>query len=99
VMLRYVYHGGASGPGRGPGVLEDGTGETAPLWTPKGVAAEVGVTVARVWQLLAEGRFPNAFKVGGRWYMTERDVRAYLAHPDRRRKGELRQGELPGVEG
>jgi len=69
----------------------------ARLWTVQAVARDAGVTETRVRQLLGEGRFPHAFKFARSWLIPEADVRAYFAHPDRRRKGEVRQGALPGV--
>jgi len=67
------------------------------VWTVKAVAREAGISEVRVRQLLGEGRFPRAFKFARAWLIPEDDVRAYFAHPDRRRKGEVRQGALPGV--
>jgi len=73
------------------------SGLSTALWTVQAVAWAVGVTEGRIRQLLGEGRFPNASKLGRSWLIPGADVRAYFGHPDRRRKGEVRQGALPGV--
>lgn len=87
VTIRRWWHGGASH-------FED----SPALWTTKGVAEQVLVSVVRIRQLLAEGRFPSAYKMVGRWLIPDADVKAYLAYPDRRRKGKSLQGSLPGVQ-
>ena len=61
--------------------------ESARAWTVGAVSTAAGICEQRVGQLLVGGRFPNAFKLGRVWLIPEEDVKAYLACPDRRRKG------------
>lgn len=68
------------------------------VWTVETTALLVGLSRSRIRHLLAAGRFPGAFKIGRYWLIPDADLKAYMAHPDRRRKDVPRQGELPGVE-
>jgi len=66
-------------------------------FTIRRVAQVAGVTTGRIRQLRLEGRFPNAVLVEGTWLIPYTDVKAYLAHPDARRKDYPRQGTLSEV--